>query len=80
MNENEKTPVLAEELIETIQDNFIGPDDMAHCSHYLKLQYENSTKEKQEAMDVVMVCLTQKTLKAMISINDSINKENKNVG
>lgn len=80
MNENEKAPVLTEELIETIQDHLIGADDVQHCSHYLKLQYENSTKEKQEAMDVVMVCLTKKTVRAMISINDAINKENQNVG
>lgn len=80
MNDDENTPVLAEELIETIGDHLIGADDMAHCSHYLKLQYENSPPEKKEAMDLVMVCLTQKTITAMIRINEEINKTNKNVG
>lgn len=86
MNDFEKTPTLTETLIETLCD-MIAPEDQTgedeiakDRSYYLKLQYENASKEKKEAMDVVSVCLTGKTLKAIISINEARNKENANVG
>lgn len=80
MNDNEKAPVLTETLIETIQDLIVNTDHLENNSAYLRLQYENSPKDKQEAMDVFSVCLTGKTVKAILSINDARNKSNQNVG
>lgn len=78
MNENEITPILTETLIETIFDN-IKLDENDN-SDYLKLQYENSSKEKKEAMDVVMMCLTGQSLNGIMAVNDKRNKTNYNVG
>ncbi len=80
MNPKETTPDLTESLIETIQDKFVNTDEMAHRSEYLRMQYENASPDMKNAMDVVMVCLTDKTIKAIMSINEAINKSNANVG
>lgn len=80
MNENEKAPVLIEELIETVKDNIVNDEEFEHRSAYLKMQYENATPDKKNAMDVVMVCLTKLTVGAIIELNDKRNNDNQNVG
>ena len=86
MNDFEKTPVMTETIIETLCD-LIAPEDQTgedkiakDKSDFLKAQYESQTKEKQDAMDVVAVCLTGKKFPAIFSINEARNKVNQNVG
>lgn len=75
MNENEKAPVLIEELIETIKDNIVNDEEFEHRSAYLKMQYENATPDKRNAMDVVFVCLTKLTGTALLNLNNKRNND-----
>lgn len=86
MNDNETTPVIFETVTETFCDlincermdeNDKTPEER---SEWLIRQYENSTKDKQEAMDVICTVFTGKTFKAIFAINKKRNETNQNVG